>query len=160
LRGGSQGVLALHSLSKRSNMAGLRAGFVAGDPELVHYLGEVRKHAGLMVPGPVQAAAVAALGDDDHVVVQRERYDRRRAALLPAFEAIGLRHAGGPSTFYLWLAADDGADGWEIAERLVTYGLVCAPGDLYGPDGAPYARVSLTIPDDAVDRLATLLMRR
>lgn len=160
LRGGSQGVLALHSLSKRSNMAGLRAGFVAGDPELVRYLGEVRKHAGLMVPSPVQAAAVAALGDDDHVVVQRERYDRRRAALLPAFEAIGLRHAGGPSTFYLWLAAADGADGWEIAKRLVEYGLVCAPGDLYGPDGAPYARVSLTIPDDAVDRLATLLMRQ
>lgn len=155
LASGSSGVLALHSLSKRSNMAGLRAGFVAGDDELVHYLGEVRKHAGLMVPSPVQAAAVAALGDDDHVAVQRARYARRRAALLPALEAIELRHAGGPSTFYLWLAADDGADGWEIAARLVEYGLVCAPGDLYGPEATAYARISLTISDDAVDQLVT-----
>jgi aspartate/methionine/tyrosine aminotransferase len=86
LSSGAQGVLAVHSLSKRSNMAGLRAGFVAGDDELVRYLGELRKHSGFMTPAPIQAAAAAALGDDAHVEVQRARYARRRAALLPALE--------------------------------------------------------------------------
>ena len=116
---GADGVLAVHSLSKRSNMAGLRAGFVAGDRELVAYLGEVRKHGGLMTPAPVQAAAAAALGDDEHVREQQLRYARRRAVALPALEARGLVHDGGPSTFYLWLRDADGArDGWAIAADL------------------------------------------
>src|SRR5215207_4640606 len=84
LAAGAEGVLAVHSLSKRSNMAGLRAGFVAGDRELVTYLGEVRKHGGLMTPAPVQAAAAAALADDEHVREQQERYARRRAVALDA----------------------------------------------------------------------------
>ena len=88
---GNDGVLAVHSLSKRSNMAGLRAGFVAGDRELVTYLGEVRKHGGLMTPAPVQAAAAAALGDDEHVREQQARYARRRAMAVPALEARGPR---------------------------------------------------------------------
>ena len=96
LTSGADGVLAVHSLSKRSNMAGLRAGFVAGDPDLVAYLGEVRKHAGLMVPGPVQAAAAAALADDTHVDEQRSRYSRRRRRLVPALEQRGVAHTGGP----------------------------------------------------------------
>src|SRR5213079_1662641 len=112
LAAGHDRVLAVHSLSKRSNMAGLRAGFVAGDAELVAYLGEVRKHAGLMTPAPVQAAAAAALMDD-HVREQQVRYARRRAVALPALEARGLVHDGGPSTFYLWLREVDGQrDGW------------------------------------------------
>ena len=114
---GSDGVLAVHSLSKRSNMAGLRAGFVAGDRALVSYLGEVRKHGGLMTPAPVQAATVAALGDDEHVAEQRDRYARRRAVVLPALEARGLVHDGGSSTFYLWLRD---ADGPETAGRSPT----------------------------------------
>ena len=119
LHSGLDGVLAVHSLSKRSNMAGLRAGFVAGDPDLVRYLGEVRKHAGLMVPGPVQAAAAAALGDDTHVDEQRARYAERRVLVLAALGAHGFVHDGGPSTFYLWLRGEGAMDdGWELTQPM------------------------------------------
>ena len=161
LSAGLEGVLAVHSLSKRSNLAGLRAGFVVGDPTLVRYLGEVRKHAGLMMPAPVQAAAAAALGDDLHVEEQRARYAERRARLTPALAAVGLRSVGGPSTFYLWLASERAEDGWAIADRLArTAGMLVAPGDLYGPLGGPHARVALSLRDPDLDlvleRLAAL----
>jgi succinyldiaminopimelate transaminase len=156
---GHDRVLAVHSLSKRSNMAGLRAGFVAGDAALVSYLGEVRKHAGLMTPAPVQAAATAALADDVHVDEQRARYAKRRAQAQEALLDWGLVHDGGPSTFYLWLRSADGrADGWSITRRLAEHGLLVAPGDLYGPDGSAHVRLSLTQTDDrlalAFERLA------
>jgi aspartate/methionine/tyrosine aminotransferase len=155
LAAGSDGVLVVHSLSKRSNMAGLRSGFVAGDRGLVGYLGEVRKHGGLMMPAPVQAATVAALGDDAHVDEQRARYARRRAVALPALEARGLVHDGGSSTFYLWLRDADGTrDGWAIADDLATTGLVVAPGDFYGVASADHVRVALTLTDDQVDLVA------
>ena len=155
---GHDRALAVHSLSKRSNMAGLRAGFVAGDPALVSYLGEVRKHAGLMTPAPVQAAATAVLGDDVHVDEQRARYARRRAEALAALGAWGLVHDGGPSTFYLWLRSTAaGEDGWVLARRLAERGLLVAPGDLYGPGGAAHVRLALTQTDErlalALDRL-------
>ena len=157
---GAERALAVHSLSKRSNLAGLRAGFVAGDPELVGYLAEVRRHAGMIVPTPVQAAAAAVLADDAHVDEQRERYRRRRAAALDGLEGFGLVHDGGTSTFYLWLRdAADAQDGWGIAARLAERGLVVAPGDLYGPDGVDHVRLALTITDAqltlALDRLAS-----
>ena len=153
LTAGNDGVLAVHSLSKRSNLAGFRAGFVAGDGDLVHYLGELRKHGGMMTPAPVQAAAAVALGDDEHVVEQQLRYARRRATALPALEARGLVHDGGTSTFYLWLrdATGEGRDGWAIADDLATTGLIVAPGDFYGEAGAQHVRVALTITDDALD---------
>ena len=156
---GLDGVLAVHSLSKRSNLAGLRAGFVVGDGTLVRYLGEVRKHAGFMIPSPVQAAAAAALADDAHVVAQRARYAERRARITPALAAADLDSVGGPSTFYLWLASRRGEDGWGIADRLArTAGLLAAPGDLYGAAGAPHARIALSITDAdldlVIDRLA------
>ncbi len=156
---GPESVVVVHSLSQRSNMAGLRAGFVAGDTDLVRYLGEVRRHAGMIVPTPVQAAAAAALADDTHVDEQRERYRRRRVAATEALEGFGLTQAGGPSTFYLWLRSTDGArDGWAVAARLAERGLVVAPGELYGPDGVDYVRLSLTVSDErlelALDRLA------
>lgn len=154
---GSEGVLAVHSLSKRSNMAGLRAGFVAGDPELVTYLGEVRKHAGLMMPAPVQAAATAALGDDAHVEAQRARYAERRALVLGGLESLGFVHDGGASTFYLWLRGATGTDdGWELAGRFAEAGTLVAPGDFYGPAGADHVRLSLTQP---IDRLELVLER-
>lgn len=156
----ADGVLAVHSLSKRSNLAGLRAGFVAGDPALVHYLGEVRRHAGCMVPAPVQAAAAAALADDVHVDEQRARYAARRARLTPALAETGLRSDGGPSTFYLWLASSRGEDGWQIAARLAeSAGLLVAPGDLYGPRGAAHARVALSLRDEHVDAVVSRLAR-
>ena len=126
---GADGVLAVHSLSKRSNMAGFRAGFVAGDADLVRYLGEVRKHAGMMMPGPIQAAAAAALDDDTHVTAQRDRYCERRALMLDGLEAHGLVHDGGPAPFYLWLrSVEQVDDGWELAARLAEAGTLVAPG--------------------------------
>jgi succinyldiaminopimelate transaminase len=157
LSAGASGVLALHSLSKRSNMAGFRLGFVAGDSELVRYLGEVRRHAGLMVPAPIQAAGAAALADDEHVVAQAERYAARREQLLAGLAAHGLVHDGGAAPFYLWLRAEGAADdGWEIAARLAEAGTLVAPGSLYGPTGADHVRLALTQPED---RLALVLER-
>jgi succinyldiaminopimelate transaminase len=159
LSAGHDRVLAVHSLSKRSNMAGLRAGFLAGDAALVSYLGEVRKHGGLMTPAPVQAAATAALADDAHVDDQRARYARRRKQAQEALREWGVVHDGGPSTFYLWLrAAEGGEDGWSITRRLAEQGLLVAPGDLYGRDGSAHVRLSLTQTDErlalAFERLA------
>ena len=152
LGGSHDSVLAVHSLSKRSNMAGFRVGFVAGDPKLVGYLGEVRKHAGLIVPSPAQAAGAEALGDDAHVDEQRARYARRRALAVPALEAFGLVHDGGTSGFYLWLCDPEGIeDGWALAARLAATGLLGAPGDLYGPAGARHLRLALSIPDDRLE---------
>ena len=157
---GVEGVLAVHSLSKRSNLAGMRVGFYAGDPELVAYLIETRKHAGLMAPVAMQAAAVAALGDDAHVAEQRARYDERRELAIKAVRGVGLVHGGGPCLFYLWLRKQDGADdGWEIAAQLATSaGLLVAPGDLYGAAGADHVRLALVQPRErlelAFDRLA------
>jgi len=160
LGSGVEGVLAVHSLSKRSKLAGLRSGFYDGDPELDAYLIETRKHAGLMAPVAMQAAAVGALGDDTHVAEQRVRYEERRELAIKALGAIGLVHDGGPCLFYLWLRQEDGADdGWEIAAQLATTaGLLVAPGDLYGAPGADHVRLALVQPRErfelAFDRLA------
>ena len=138
LEHGTEGVLAVHSLSKRSNMAGVRAGFYAGDAELVHYLRECRKHAGCMVPGPVQAAAVAAWADQGHVDEQRDRYRRRLEVLASVVSESG-SHAAMPSgAFYLWAPAPEG-DAWVFANLLARRaGLIVSPGEFYctDPDAA------------------------
>jgi succinyldiaminopimelate transaminase len=150
---GLDGLLAMHSVSKRSNLAGMRVGFYAGDPDLVTYLVETRKHAGLMAPTMVQAAAAAALGDDDHVDVQRAHYSERRALVRDALAAHGLVHDGGDAAFYLWLRSADGVDdGWEIAARLAhEAGLLVSPGDLYGALGADHVRLALVQPRDRLE---------
>jgi succinyldiaminopimelate transaminase len=158
LEGGTDGVLAVHSLSKRSNLAGVRAGFFAGDGELVNYLREVRKHAGLMVPGPVQAAAAVAYADDDHVDVQRERYRRRlerlRAILRDGLDVDAPMPAG---AFYLWVGAP-GADAWSFAKRLATdAGALVSPGDFYGPDGADHVRIAVVQPDERIELVGARL---
>lgn len=149
VNGGSlDNILAVHSLSKRSNLAGYRAGYVAGDPRIVTELLEVRKHAGLMVPGPVQAAMCAALADDDHMSAQRERYRARRAVLWPALEAAGFRIDNSEASLYLWATRHEpcrDSVGW-LAER----GILVAPGDFYGPAGARHVRVALTATDERV----------
>lgn len=154
---GNEGVIAIHSVSKRSNLAGFRAGFISGDKEIVKYLGEVRKHAGLMVPGPVQAAAAAVLDDDEHVDIQRARYSERRALMLDGLARHGLIHEGGSALFYLWLRSNDGVDGWTAAARLAESGLIVAPGDLYGAAGVEHLRLALTQPNErlqlALERL-------
>ena len=150
VRNGSfDGVLTVHSLSKRSNLAGYRAGFVVGDPALVGALLEVRKHAGLIVPAPVQAAMTAALGDDAHVDEQRARYLDRRARLRPALEAAGFRIDASTAGLYLW--ASDGSDCWSAVARLAERGVLVAPGVFYGAAGAQHVRVALTATDERVD---------
>ena len=150
------GLLAIHSLSKSSSLAGYRAGFVAGDHDLVAELLAVRKHAGMMVPTPVQAAMVAALDDDAHERAQRERYERRRAALLPALRSAGFAVDHSEAGLYLWATRGEPCGdsvGW-LAER----GILVAPGHFYGPGGAQHVRVALTATDEriaaAVQRLA------
>ncbi|MBX3285389.1 MAG: aminotransferase class I/II-fold pyridoxal phosphate-dependent enzyme [Actinobacteria bacterium] len=157
LQHGTSGVLAVHSLSKRSNFAGARAGFYAGDPELVRYLSEVRKHAGFMVPGPVQAAGAVAWADDAHVAQQAARYRERLELLVRAFGAYGLdaRLPGG--AFYLWVPAPDG-DAWELARQLAEVGgALVSPGEFYGPDGAGHVRVAAVQPLDRIELLAERL---
>ncbi len=159
LEHGSQGVLALHSVSKRSNLAGLRAGFYAGDPGIVEYLRALRQHAGLMVAGPVQAAVAAAYGDEVHVEAQRARYRARLVRLAAALGALGVEAPMPAGSFYLWARAE-GLDGWALAERLATLaGVVVSPGELYGPDGAPFVRVAVVAPDEAIERVAGRLER-
>ena len=152
---GAGGVLAVHSLSKRSNMAGYRAGFVAGDAGVVARLLEVRKHAGLIVPFPVQAAMVAALGDDAHVADQRARYAERREALLPALARAGWRVEHSEGGLYLW--ATRGEDCWESVAWFAGRGILVAPGEFYGGAGSRHVRIALTAPTlrvcAAADRL-------
>jgi len=156
INGGSlDHLLAVHSLSKRSNLAGYRAGFVAGDPTLVADLLAVRKHAGMIVPGPVQAAMVALLGDAGHVEEQRDRYARRRTQLRPALEAAGFRIEHSTGGLYLWATRDEG--GRDTVAFLAELGTLVAPGDFYGPAASRHVRIALTATDEriaaAVDRL-------
>ncbi|MCW2606220.1 MAG: dapC [Frankiales bacterium] len=157
--GGSvDGVLALHSLSKRSNLAGYRAGFVVGDPDAVAAVTEARKHVGLLVPGPVQAALVAALGDDQHVAEQKERYRVRRHLLRTAVEGAGLRVEHSGAGLYLWCTRDEAC--WDTVAALAAVGVLAAPGEFYGEAGARHVRIALTATDErvgaAVERLAGL----
>jgi succinyldiaminopimelate transaminase len=158
LEHGPQGVLAVHSLSKRSNLAGARVGFYAGDADLVTYLSEVRKHAGFMVPGPVQAAGAVAWADDHHVDEQRARYRERLDLLTGALTATGLAVEAPGGAFYLWVAAPEG-DAWALARRLATEaGALVSPGEFYGEAAAGHVRVAAVQPTDRirllVDRLA------
>lgn len=154
LRSGTDGLLAVHSLSKRDNFAGARIGFYAGDRELVHYLREVRKHAGLMPPGPVQAAAVLALGDDAHVEAQRARYRHRLERLAAVLGHLGIPAPLPDGAFYLWVPAPDG-DAWALARELAERaGIVVSPGEFYGPHGAGHVRVAAVQPDERIDLAA------
>lgn len=151
------GVVAVHSLSKRSNLAGVRVGFYAGDPELVHYLREVRKHAGFMVPGPAQAAAVAALADQAHVAQQRERYRSRLERLARIVGRFGPEPALPRGGFYLWAAAPDG-DAWAFTRTLLSEaGILVSPGEFYGPTAADRVRVAAVLTDDALDMVESRL---
>ena len=154
-QGSFDGLLAVHSLSKSSNLAGYRAGFVTGDPALVARLLEVRKHAGLMMPRPVQAAVTAALGDDAHIALQRERYLRRRAVLREALLGSGLRVEHSEAGLYLWASRDEPA--LDTVSWLADRGILVAPGTFYGPSGSRHVRVALTATDERVDAAAARL---
>jgi succinyldiaminopimelate transaminase len=149
-------VLAVHSLSKRTNLAGYRAGFVSGDPAVVGELLAVRKHAGMIVPAPVQAAMVAALRDESHVAEQRDRYARRRELLREALTKAGFRIDHSEAGLYLWATRDE--ECWSTVEWFAERGVLVAPGSFYGPTGGRHVRVALTATDEraaaAADRLA------
>jgi succinyldiaminopimelate transaminase len=156
VNGGSlEGILTVHSLSKRSNLAGYRTGFVAGDPQIVRELLEVRKHAGLMVPTPTQHAMCAALDDDDHVLEQRGRYLARRAELRKALRGVGFRIDDSEASLYLWATRDEPCR--ESVDWLAERGILVAPGDFYGTAAAGHVRVALTATDERVAAAAERL---
>ncbi|RKN47075.1 succinyldiaminopimelate transaminase [Streptomyces hoynatensis] len=146
--GSHEGLVAVHSLSKRSNLAGYRAAFLAGDAALLGELLSIRKHAGMMVPAPVQAAMAAALDDEGHVAEQRARYARRRAALREALTARGFRIAHSEASLYLWATRDEPC--WETVAELSKLGILVAPGEFYGPAGERFVRVAFTATDERV----------
>ncbi len=147
--GDHTGLLAIHSLSKTSSLAGYRAGFVAGDRALIAELLAVRKHAGMMTPTPVQGAMVAALDDDAHEREQRARYERRRAALLPAVLAAGLTVDHSEAGLYLW--ATRGEPCRDTLAWLAQLGILVAAGEFYGPRGSQHVRIALTATDERID---------
>lgn len=149
------GLLAVHSVSKRSNAAGYRAGFVAGDPTVVQELVQARKHLGMMVPTPIQAALIAVLGDQDHVIEQRERYLERRSVLRRALEDAGFRVDHSEGSLYLWATRDESCRStvdW-FAER----GILVAPGDFYGSGSGEHVRIALTAPTERIEAAAARL---
>jgi aspartate/methionine/tyrosine aminotransferase len=179
--GSHEGLLAVYSLSKQSNMAGYRAAFVAGDPALIGRLLEIRKHAGMMVPLPVQQAMIAALSDDTHVAQQRARYGRRRGQVRVALETAGYRIEHSEAGLYLWttrdgldtdrhgLGTDAGAAAdpdrpipahWPLVSELADLGILVAPGSFYGAAGGQHMRISLTASDERIKTAAERLTLR
>jgi succinyldiaminopimelate transaminase len=174
--GSHEGLLAVYSLSKQSNMAGYRAAFVAGDPALVGRLLEIRKHAGMMVPWPVQQAMIAALGDDAHVGQQKARYGLRRERLRSALQEAGYRIEHSEAGLYLWATRDThgGGDGgaaaadpakdpdarWPLVSQMAALGILVAPGSFYGAAGEHYLRVALTATDERINAAAGRLAGR
>ncbi|MFY1689984.1 succinyldiaminopimelate transaminase [Plantactinospora sp. WMMB782] len=149
-------LLAVHSLSKRSNLAGYRAGFVAGDRGVVETLLAVRKHAGMIVPAPVQAAMVAALADEAHVTEQRARYSARREVLRDALVKAGFEIDHSTAGLYLWASRDE--DCWATVDWFARRGVLVAPGAFYGPTGDRHVRVALTATDERVTAAADRLL--
>ena len=154
--GRHDGLLALHSLSKRSNVAGYRAGFVAGDRDVVADLLLIRKHAGMLVPRPVQEVMIDLLGDDDHVAQQRARYLKRRAVLRSALEAAGFRIEHSEGAIYLWVTRNESCHA--SVDFLARLGILVAPGDFYGPAAGLHVRVALTATDERIAAAATRLL--
>lgn len=153
--GSRRGILSVYSLSKQSNLAGYRAAFLAGDREIVARLTTARKHLGLMLPAPVQAAMTAALGDDAHVAAQRDRYRARRGVLKPALEAAGFRIDHSEGGLYLW--ATEGEDAWVTMGRLAERGILAGPGHFYGEHFPQHVRFSLTATDERIAAAAERL---
>ena len=155
--GDNTGLLALHSLSKTSNLASYRAGTISGDEELVQELLLVRKHSGLIVPGPIQAAMVAAFGDDLHEELQRSTYATRRVELMKALPEAGFTIDDSDAGLYLWCRRE-AMSSRETLDWLADRGILAAPGHFYGPAGANHVRISLTATDDRISEAAKRLI--
>ena len=150
--GDNTNILAVHSLSKRSSMAGYRAAFIVGDPALIARILEVRKHAGMMVPLPVQMAMIAALSDDVHVAEQRARYNARRAALTPALRAAGFSIDHSEAGLYIWATRQENC--WDSVAWLADRGIIATPGIFYGDQGASHIRIAMTATDAQISEAA------
>ena len=150
--GDNKNILAVHSLSKRSNLAGYRAAFVIGDPALIAQILEVRKHAGMMVSLPVQKAMIAALSDSHHVAIQRDRYNARKATLIPALEAAGFTIDHSQAGLYLWATRNE--DCWQSVAQLAHLGILATPGIFYGEEGSRHIRIAMTATDQQISSAA------
>jgi succinyldiaminopimelate transaminase len=150
--GDNTNILVVHSLSKRSSMAGYRGAFLIGDTKLISQIREIRKHAGMMVPLPIQNAMVAALSDENHVVQQRNRYNERRAVLAPALIAAGFKIEESAAGLYIWCTRSE--DCWKSVEWLANLGIVATPGSFYGELGALHIRIAMTATDAQISDAA------
>ena len=150
--GDNSNILVVQSLSKRSSMAGYRGAFLIGDAKLISQIREVRKHAGMMVPLPIQNAMVAALSDESHVIEQRDRYNARRAALSPALIAAGFKIEESAAGLYIWCTRAE--DCWKSVEWLAKLGIVATPGSFYGALGASHIRIAMTATDTQISDAA------
>jgi succinyldiaminopimelate transaminase len=155
--GDNKNILAVHSLSKRSNLAGYRGAFVIGDPVLIAQILEVRKHAGMMVPLPIQKAMVAALSDSEHVAQQRDRYNSRKARLIPALQAAGFTIDFSDAGLYLWATRNE--DCWASVAWLAQLGILATPGIFYGEKGSQHIRIAMTATDQQIDEAASRLLK-
>ena len=155
--GNNKNILAVHSLSKRSNMAGYRAAMLIGDPELIAKILEIRKHAGGMVPLPVQNAMVAALSDNEHVAKQRARYNARRAKVAAAIRNCGFKIEFSDAGLYLWATRDE--EDWQSVDWFAERGILVTPGRFYGSPGSNYVRIALTATDVQIDELVNRLAK-
>lgn len=155
--GDNRNILAVHSLSKRSNLAGYRGAFVVGDSALIARIREVRKHAGMMVPLPVQEAMVAALSDEQHVLEQADRYRRRREVLAGPLQTAGFRIDYTEAGLYIWCSRDE--SDWDSVQWLAERGILATPGRFYGADGERHIRVALTATDEAIAMAAERIAR-
>jgi succinyldiaminopimelate transaminase len=156
--GDNTNILAVHSLSKRSNLAGYRGAFVIGDPTLIAQILEVRKHAGMMVPLPIQHAMVAALSDSQHVQEQRDRYNARKARLIPALVAAGFTIDFSDAGLYLWATRNE--DCWQSVAWLAEIGILATPGIFYGDKGAHHIRIAMTASDQQIASAAERLLAK
>lgn len=153
LQKSAKGVIAVHSLSKRSNLAGMRVGFYAGDEEIVGYLREVRKHQGFMIPGPAQVAGIAALSDQNHVEVQKGLYFERLSRLITIFKTLGIEAVMPEGSFYLWIDVPAN-DEWKLVETLAkNLGMVVTPGEFFGEKGKGNIRVAAVATEDRIQLL-------
>lgn len=146
--GDNRNILAVHSLSKRSSMAGYRGAFLVGDPKLIHRIREIRKHAGMMVPLPIQKAMTIALSDELHVTRQREIYNARRAVLVPALLAAGFKIEFSQAGLYIWCTRDE--SDWDSVAWLANLGILATPGNFYGALGSSHIRIAMTATDGQI----------
>lgn len=156
-QGNNKNLIAVHSMSKRSNLAGYRAGLIVGDPEVIATIREVRKHAGMLVPLPIQKAMTVALGDESHVATQAKRYAARREVLSAALVAAGFQIDFSNAGLYVWCTRNE--DSWSSVSWLADLGILATPGIFYGTAGAKHIRIAMTATDDQISQAAARIMK-